>query len=312
MNDTRQAVIEGLADGPVTGPALAESLEISRAAVWKHVEALRNAGFDIEGTASGYVLSSASGYSGPLVEYGLDAPFSIEFHDSLPSTNERARELAGEGASDVAVVAGTQTGGKGRLDREWNSPTGGIWTSLVCRPSIPPFRAPLYTLAAAVAVTEAVREAGVDAGIKWPNDVVVPADAERGYRKLAGVLTGMEGETDRIAWLVCGIGVNANVDASALPAGATSIRWERGDVDRRQFLQRLLERFDRHRGDLSGARDRWRELVMTLGQRVRVNRENGSITGTAVDITDSGALVVETDDERVTVTAGDCEHLRPA
>lgn len=312
MNETRLAVLEGLDDGPVTGPALAESLDVSRAAIWKHVEELREAGFDIKGTSSGYVLSSHSGYSGPTIEYGLDAPFTVEFHDDLPSTNDRARELAADGAENVAVVADTQTGGKGRLDREWSSPTGGIWTSILTRPTIPPARAPLYTLAGAVATTDAVREAGVDAEIKWPNDVVVQAETDRGYRKLAGVLTEMEGETDRIAWLVSGIGVNANVDRTALPAGSTSIRDEAGDVERRTFLQRLLERFDERRRDFAGTRDRWRKLAATLGQRVSVNRPDRSIAGTAVDITDTGALIVETDADRVVVTAGDCEHLRPA
>lgn len=312
MDETRQAVIEGLEAGPVTGPELADELDMSRAAVWKHVEALREAGFAIDGTPSGYVLGDVSGYSGPLVEYGLDAPFSIDYHDTLPSTNERARDLAADGADDVAVVANTQSGGKGRLDRAWDSPAGGIWTSLVCRPTIPPARAPLYTLAAAVATAEASREAGVDAGIKWPNDVVVPADTDRGYRKLAGILTEMEGETDRISWLVCGIGVNANVDPSALPAGATSIAQEASAVDRRAFLQRLLERFDARRNDLSATLDRWRELAVTLGQRVSVTHRERTIEGTAVAVTESGALVLETDDDRVTVTAGDCEHLRPA
>ncbi len=312
MNETRTAVLGLLADGPVSGPDMAESIGISRAAVWKHVEDLRNAGFEIDGTANGYVLTSADGYSGPLLEYGLEAPFSIDFHDELGSTNERARELAADGRADVAVVATVQTGGRGRLDREWDSPAGGIWTSIVERPSIPPARAPLCTLAAAVATTKATREAGVDARIKWPNDVVVPAADDRGYRKLAGILTEMEGETDRIEWLVCGIGVNANIEPDDLPDSATSIQAETSPVDRRAFLQRLLERYDEQRRDLSGALDEWRDRTVTLDRRVRVTRSDDELVGVAVDVTPFGALVVETDDDRITVTAGDCEHLRPA
>ncbi|WP_247728578.1 biotin--[acetyl-CoA-carboxylase] ligase [Halovivax limisalsi] len=317
MNDTRRAVLDALADGPVSGPDLAETIGISRAAVWKHVEALREAGFEIEAADAGYVLADASGYSGPLIEYGLEAPFSIDFHEELDSTNRRARELAAEGAAsdgrDVAVVAVRQTVGRGRLDREWNSPDGGIWTTILQRPAIPPAKAPLYTLAAAVAVTRTAREAGVDARIKWPNDVVVPADTDRGYRKLAGILTEMEGETDRIEWLACGIGVNANVDAASLPDGATSVAREADPVDRRLFLQTLLERFDERRQALGETIDDWRDHALTLGRRVRITRSGGDVVGTAVDVTSFGALVVETDDgDRVTVTAGDCEHLRPA
>ncbi|ELY76088.1 biotin--[acetyl-CoA-carboxylase] ligase [Natrinema pallidum] len=311
MNETRRAIIAALADGPVSGPELAESLEISRAAVWKHIEGLREADFEIESGPTGYELVAVNAYNAPAVEFELEAPFSIEYHDSVGSTNDRARELAGEGATDVAVLANEQTGGRGRLDREWAAPAGGVWVSVVTRPAITPAQAPLYTLAASVATATAAREAGVDARIKWPNDVVVPVGDDGDYRKLAGILTEMEGQTDRVDWLVAGIGVNANLDADALPEGATSVRAEAGDVDRRRFVQRLLEGFDRYRRDLEAVVPAWRELALTLGQRVRVDRPAGEIVGEAIDVTESGALVVETDDERVTVSAGDCEHLRP-
>ncbi|AGB38456.1 biotin--[acetyl-CoA-carboxylase] ligase [Natronococcus occultus] len=311
MNETRRAILEAIGDGPVSGPEIAEELDISRAAVWKQIDALREAGFEIEGGTSGYELTAVTAYNGPAVEYGLEAPFSIEYHDAIGSTNDRARELATDGASDVGVLADEQTGGRGRLERAWTAPSGGVWLSLVTRPSVAPARAPLYTLAASVATARAAREAGVDARIKWPNDVVVPVGDDGGYRKLAGILTEMEGETDRIAWLVVGIGVNANVDADALPPEATSIRAEAGDVDRRAFVQRLLEEFDRFRTDLEDVVPAWRELALTLGQRVRVERPTDELVGEAVDVTESGALVVETDDGRETVSAGDCEHLRP-
>ncbi|QSW99673.1 biotin--[acetyl-CoA-carboxylase] ligase [Haloterrigena alkaliphila] len=311
MNETRRAILEALSDGPVSGPDLADSLDISRAAVWKHIDGLREADFEIESGPNGYELVAVEAYNGPAVEFGLEAPFTVEYHDSIGSTNDRARELAGEGAADVAVVADEQTGSRGRLEREWSAPSGGVWVSVVSRPEIAPARAPLYTLAASVATARAAREAGVDARIKWPNDVVVPVGSEGDYRKLAGILTEMEGETDRVDWLVVGIGVNANLDADALPEGATSVRDEAGDVDRRLFVQRLLEEFDGSRNDLESVLPAWRDLALTLGQRVRVDRPSGELVGEAVDVTASGALVVETDDGRETVSAGDCEHLRP-
>ncbi|SER80567.1 biotin--[acetyl-CoA-carboxylase] ligase [Natrinema salaciae] len=311
MNETRRAILEALTDGPVSGPALAENLDISRAAVWKHIEGLREAAFEIESGPDGYELAAVDAYNAPAVEFELAAPFSVEYHDSIASTNNRARELAGEGATDVVVLADEQTGGRGRLEREWTAPSGGVWLSVVCRPDIAPARAPLYTLAISVATARAAREAGVDAWIKWPNDVVVPTDDTGDYRKLSGILTEMEGETDRVEWIVVGPGINANIDADALPAGATSIREEAGDVDRRRFVQRLLAEFDRYRTDLEAVVPAWRELALTLGQRVRVDRPAGELVGEAVDVTGSGALVIETDDGRVTVSAGDCEHLRP-
>jgi BirA family biotin operon repressor/biotin-[acetyl-CoA-carboxylase] ligase len=309
MNETQRSLLAALASGPATGPALAEDLGVSRAAVWKQVETLRDAGFEIESTGEGYAVESVPEYGAAAVEFGLDAPFTVEYHDTLPSTNDRARELAAEGERDVVVLADEQTGGRGRLSREWSSPSGGVWLSLLVRPSVPPAQAPLFTLAAAVAVVRAAQTVGVDAGIKWPNDVVV--SGEDGDRKLAGVLTEMEGEADRVSWLVIGVGVNANVDAERLPERATSLRAEVGDVDRRPFVQRLLEAFDDLRGDPASILDAWRAHAVTLGQRVRVETPGGVVEGEAVDVTSPGALVVATGDGERTVHAGDCEHLRP-
>jgi BirA family biotin operon repressor/biotin-[acetyl-CoA-carboxylase] ligase len=164
-----------------------------------------------------------------------------------------------------------------------------------------------------VATTRAAREAGVEASIKWPNDVVVADDtAERGGRKLAGILTEMEGEANRVSWLLVGIGVNANVDADDLPDGATSIRAETGDVERRLFVQRLLEEFHALRDDPETILDAWREFAETLGRRVRVETTTEVVEGEAVGVTFPGALVVRTDSGERAVHAGDCEHLRPA
>lgn len=317
MNETRRAVLDALADGPVTGPALADALDVSRAAVWKHVEALRDAGFDVESVDDGYALAGVPEYGGAAVEFGLDAPFDVEYRDALPSTNDRARELAADGRTDVVVLADRQTGGRGRRGREWASPSGGVWASLVLRPDVPPARAPLLTLAAAVAVTDAAREAGVDAAIKWPNDVVVPRDGDdggdapaRGGDKLAGVLTEMEGEASRVSWAVVGLGVNVNVDPGDFAGDATSVRAEAGDVERRVFVQRVLERFDGLRGDPDAVLEAWRDSAATLGERVRVETPDGDVVGDAVDVTEHGALVVDASDGRRVVHAGDCQHLR--
>jgi BirA family biotin operon repressor/biotin-[acetyl-CoA-carboxylase] ligase len=207
------------------------------------------------------------------------------------------------------------------------APSGGVWVSVLTRPDVPTARAPLSTLAAAVATTDAAREAGVDARIKWPNDVLVEREGGaagvddsnstgRGGRKLAGILTEMEGEADRVGWLVVGVGVNANIDPEALPAGATSLSAERGaPVDRRRFAATLLERY----ADLTESADAldrvlpaWRERASTLGRRVRVDTGDEVVEGTAVDVAEPGALVVGTGEGRRRVHAGDCEHLRDA
>ena len=309
MQETRRDVLAALADGPVSGPALAERLGVSRAAVWKHVEALRDSGFEIESGEGGYALVGVPEYGEGAIEFGLDAPFEVEFHEEIDSTNRRARELAADGAADLVVVATAQTGGRGRLDREWSSPPGGVYLSIVCRPDLPPAQVPVYTLAAAVATTRAAREAGVDARIKWPNDVVVPG--EGGYRKLSGVLTEMEGEADRVSWVVIGVGVNVNTADEHLPAHATSIRNEAGPVERRVFVQRFLEEFDSLRRDPDAVVPAWREHALTLGQAVRVETPGDVVEGVAVDIEFPGTLLVETEEGTRRVAAGDCEHLRP-
>ncbi|WP_338729284.1 biotin--[acetyl-CoA-carboxylase] ligase [Haladaptatus sp. DJG-WS-42] len=309
MNDTRARVLAALADGSLSGPELAEKLEISRAAVWKHVEALREAGFVIESDGDGYVLTEIPEYGGPAVEFGLDAPYSIEYHESIDSTNRRARELAKEGAENVVVLADEQTGSRGRLNRDWQAPAGGVWMSLVLRPELPTAHAPLLTLAAAVAVTKVAREAGVEAVIKWPNDVLVStADGEK---KLCGILTEMAGEADRVSWVVVGIGINANLDADEIPETATSLQLEGETVNRRIVVQRVLEEFTVLAADTDAILPAWREYALTLGQYVRVETANGDVLGEAVDVEFPGTLVLETEDGTVRISAGECEHLRP-
>ncbi|MEF8780452.1 MAG: biotin--[acetyl-CoA-carboxylase] ligase [Haloferacaceae archaeon] len=248
----------------------------------------------------------------------LDAPYDVEYHDTIASTNDRARELAASGASDVVVLASEQTRGRGRRDRGWTGPSGGIYASILLSPDRPTADAPIVTLAAAVATVRACEAVGVDAAIKWPNDVIVEAEApgdgadrDRGGRKVAGILTETQSEGDRLSWLVVGIGVNANVEPGELPAGATSLRGERGtDVDRRPVARELLEAFAELWADPDAILGAWRDRAATIGRRVRVETPDGTIAGRAVDVVHPGALLVETPAGRRTIHAGECTHLR--
>jgi BirA family biotin operon repressor/biotin-[acetyl-CoA-carboxylase] ligase len=310
VTDTRRALLRALADGPVHGPSFAEAHGVTRAAVWKQVEALRAAGFAVESTDAGYRVTAVPEFCAEAVLYGLDAPYDAEFHDALASTNDRARELADRGATDVCVLADEQTGGRGRRGRGWTGPPGGVYLSLLVRPDRPQAHAPVFTLATAAAVARACDPLAVEPRIKWPNDVLVAVDGEE--RKLAGILTEMEGEAGRVAWLVAGAGVNANVDADTLPAGATSLRATCGDVDRAAFVRRLLEALHDLAADPEAVLPAWRERASTLGRRVRVETPAGDVVGVARDVEFPGVLVVATDEGEVRVHAGDCEHLRPA
>ncbi len=305
MQPTRERILTELAAGPQTGPELAESLDISRAAIWKHIESLREDGFGIESSDSGYEITAVPEFGAAAIEYELSAPYTVQYHDSLESTNATARELARTGQRNVVVVADEQTGGRGRLDREWQSPSGGLWCSLVFEPAIPVAHAPVFTLAAAVATARTVRSEGVPANIKWPNDVLVD------NKKIAGILSEMEGEADRLSWLVIGIGLNANIESTALPDHATSIQAEVGRCNRAELTRTLLAEFHTLRSDPDIILPAWKELSATLGTAVRVETPNKTVRGTAVDILYPGQLVVETADGEEVISTGDCEHLRP-
>jgi len=309
----------------VSGQALSAELNVTRTAIWKHVKALRAAGYQIESRPKlGYRYLSAPDALLPTeITEGLTTTYigrqSIIYFRSCPSTNDAAREVGHRGAPEGALaVAEGQTRGRGRLGRGWVSPAGkGIYLSLLLRPRIRPEEAFQLTLLAAVAVARAVTGEGVAAKIKWPNDVLVEG------RKVAGILTEIEAEADRIYQAVVGIGVNVNTTASLFPrslrATATSLRMNTGHKHSRvQVLQRLLEAFEELYEGLKAGRfeevlAEWRSLDITRGALVKATLLEGEVQGRATDIDRDGALLIAEEGGEVRrITAGDIEILRPA
>ncbi|QYJ15651.1 Bifunctional ligase/repressor BirA [Rubrobacter xylanophilus DSM 9941] len=230
----------------------------------------------------------------------------VEVHGELPSTQERARELVRAGAGHgTAVLARVQSGGRGRRGRRWVSPPGGLWMSLVLRPELSPGKLHRVTPAAAVAGAKALWELGVEARIKWPNDLLV------GGRKVCGILAEGEGPC-----VVLGLGLNANLDPEETGSpGATTLRRELGrDVDLVRLIGLLLGRLETELGrageDFGAVLDDWRALDCTLGRRVRVRRFGGVVEGVAADLTSEGALLLETPAGIVEVFEGEVEGLR--
>jgi BirA family biotin operon repressor/biotin-[acetyl-CoA-carboxylase] ligase len=306
-------VLNALADeGVVSGEELAERFGVSRNAVWKHVETLRDAGFIVESTPDGYRLSSVPKYGGFAVKYRLRKRGGtkyigneIEYHDFVESTNDIAVERAREGVEEgYVVLADEQTGGRGRRERVWESPSGGIWTSIVLRPDFAPRDASLVTLAASVAVARGVEETGVEPTIKWPNDVLIDG------KKLCGILVEMEADAERISHAVVGIGLNANAKPRVPDASPTSLSEHVGKVDRAVLTANLLAELEEAYESGDGILDEWRERSSTLGREVRVETPNETVEGVAERIDDTGALVVSTGEGERVVTAGDCVHLR--
>lgn len=321
----------------VSGEELATRLGISRAAVWKHIAALKKGGYAIDGVrARGYRLVAApSALSEPAIRARGLGPLvgrRILVLDVTRSTNSDAMALGREGEPEgTVVIAEEQTAGRGRLGRTWESSRGvNLYLSILLRPAMAPWLAPQLSLVAGVAVAETVREEGLDARIKWPNDIVVRGEGSA-LRKLSGLLTEIEAESDRVAFVVVGIGVNLNADASAFSAElagkATSVLLERrehgdggghtaqaGRVDRAAFAARLLSRFDRLyedwcRDGFAAVAPRWRALSVLDGRRVTVAAPGDTWEGTCAGIDDDGALLLDRDGpggpERRRVLAGD-------
>jgi BirA family transcriptional regulator, biotin operon repressor / biotin---[acetyl-CoA-carboxylase] ligase len=258
---------------------------------------------------------------------GLKSPLAteVELHEEIGSTQERARELAREGAPHGALVLSkVQTGGRGRLGRPWGSPAGGLWMSLVLRPDVPAGVAARITQAAAVGVAKALRELGVEACIKWPNDLLV------GGRKVCGILAESSvgnvpvaakkvgtREGRRVDFVVLGVGLNANLEPQDLglpDRQTTTLRSELGhDVDLTALLRSLLSHLDTELGrieDFGAILDDWRALDCTLGERVRVRRFGETLEGMALDLGPEGELLLETDDGVIELFEGEIERLR--
>ena len=314
----RRTLIESLGYW-TSGETLAESLEISRAAVWKHVQSLRAEGYDIEASKRGYRLSSVPDLlSEDLVKSSLETKFVGRTVFALPSatsTNAEAKRIAPSAEDGTVVISEVQTSGRGRMKRPWLSPRGGLWMSIILKPKIPPALAFRVNIAAAVAVSRALEELyGLEVKIKWPNDLMV------GERKICGILTEIGAEMDLLEYAVVGIGINANLDPDLLPEewGATSISAELGRyVFRAQLAGRVLEEVERASEEMAASFDRlrkdWSVRSGTVGRRVRIITRSGEFEGVAEALEDDGALLVRRDDgasERV--IAGDCVHLRAA
>ena len=258
--------------------------------------------------------------AGDVLSLGSSLARVVEVHPALASTQDRARELARAGSPHgTLVVAGIQTGGRGRLRRAWGSPEGGLWMSLVLRPDLEAAAAPRITQTASVAVAKALRGLGVDVGIKWPNDLL----AEPGGRKICGILAeasfgpAVPGETPRLDHALLGVGLNANLDPEDLGVTDREVATLRselgGDADPLNLLRKILRSLQAELGrihDFAAVLEDWRALSLTLGQKVRVRRSGETLEGRAVDVGPGGALLLQTGDRLVELREGEVERLR--
>lgn len=226
------------------------------------------------------------------------------------STNDVAKDLAAQGASEgIVVVADEQTAGRGRLNRRWMAPPGTcLLCSILFRPDLLPSQANRLTMLCSMAAADAVEQlAGLPVGVKWPNDLIVESQISdlksRNWRKLAGILTETGLAGDDLVFVVVGIGINVNVPPEILPGlapRATSILAEIGrQIDRSELLVALLDRVEaRYKGLNRGEnpRQEWSSRLATLGQRVQVTTPEGVLKGVAEAVDGDGALLLRMDD----------------
>ncbi|WP_188206001.1 biotin--[acetyl-CoA-carboxylase] ligase [Alkalibacillus aidingensis] len=306
MEGTRKQLIELLFSHQsdyVSGQFLSEQLNISRSAIWKHMNELKKSGYEIEAvTNKGYrIINVPNALSEDALRWGLKTDWlgsRISFHQSVQSTQMVAHELARAGASHGTIVlANEQTNGKGRMKRYWDSKSGlGLWLSMILRPhELEPKNATQITLVAAVAVADVMKQLGIDIKIKWPNDLFI------NDRKLAGILTEMQAEQDQIDYIVLGIGLNVNHGLDdfdqSIKQQATSLHLETGTIHNLNELfqqvalsfEQLYERFI-EQGFLS-IKSEWEGYAYKLGEWINV-RAQGEWPAKLVGIHEDGALKV--------------------
>ncbi|WP_411841823.1 biotin--[acetyl-CoA-carboxylase] ligase [Salinicoccus sp. HZC-1] len=286
----------------ISGQNIADQLDVSRTAVWKTIQALKEEGYLIESvTKRGYHLKSSPRYISPTslsVLINKSNLFNnVEYFTTTPSTQKEAFRILSETRDPFMVVAEEQTEGRGRFERHWESPSKtGIYISLVLRPNIPITEIIRFNLFISLAISKSLDEAfGVETGIKWPNDIYLQD------KKICGFLTEVVSESGVINAIICGIGINIFKDVSRtkIPT-ATSIEDVVGTsekVDLDLFMERFLDNievyYNRFLTDpFSSIRDDWKAKSIIFGKDLRITETGNMFTGRALDINDDGFLEV--------------------
>lgn len=305
------------ADGYISGQELCNRFGVSRTAVWKAINQLKEAGYEIEAQQNkGYRLMSAPDL---MTEAEIKSLMHTEwvakevlYFDTIDSTNTKAQELAEKGyPSGTLVVADKQESGKGRRGRSWVSPSGtGIFMTLMIKPDINPNNASMLTLVAALAVAKAITSVtGEDALIKWPNDIVVNG------KKVCGILTEMNAQFDYINHIVVGIGINVHNESfpEEISQMASSLMIEAGGkrFHRAQIIAETMSYFEQYYDtflktqDLSALVREYDELLVNMNKAVRVLDPKEPFDGKAMGITPKGELIVDTWESRKLVSSGE-------
>jgi len=306
-------------DGYISGEEISQRLNMSRAAIWKHMQELRAQGYEIAAVPHlGYQLVTCPD---KLLSYDIQSGLNnkiigkkINILDTVTSTMDEAFRLGMENCPEGTVVcAEAQSKGRGRLGRLWTSPKGkGLYFSFILRPNMPLNCLAQLTLMSAVAVAEAIESISkLKPLIKWPNDILLED------HKLAGILTEVRAESDQVKFVVVGIGLNVNSSLNQLASGAVSLKSSAGHhFDRAQVFQAVLHFLEKGylkvlRHEFAGIMEEWKKRSATLNRRVRITDPAGTTEGQAIDLDEDGALLIRKDNGLIIKrSAGDVFILR--
>ncbi len=290
----------------ISGEQLSTVLGISRVSVWKHIHKLQELGYHIMSTPNGYRLIDSPDIPFPW-EFD-DRDFNILYYPEVSSTMDTAKELARKNCSDfTVVVAGRQIKGRGRLKRQWLSDDGGLYFTIVLRPDIPVGLSSRVNFLASLTLARVLRETfQIDAAVKWPNDILVDG------RKISGMLSELEAETDRVLFISIGMGINVNNDPSEVEPGASSLKKITGrEISKKMLLARFLDEFQKclQKEEFENVISEWKKYTVTLNRQVKIVTHQEVSEGLAVDVEQDGALVLElADGTRKKIIYGDCFH----
>jgi len=297
----------------VSGGELAKELKMTRTAVWKHIQTLQDLGFSFEAAPRrGYRLMDSPDLVlepllRPLLAPAAELGQRVYWYPSLPSTNRLASDLAQDDSipHGCVITAKEQVSGRGRQGKQWASPAGGLWLSVILKRPVPLARAAELTLMASVAVLRAVRQVtGVSLAIKWPNDLLFQG------KKVCGILAELRAGGESVNHAILGIGLNANVPVDSLPKEvrniATSLSIASGqECSTLQLTRHILGEFEamylslvQGEAGFKGVVEEWRRNCVTLGQEIRVQTPAGLVTGLARRVDDQGVLYIQPDSSR--------------
>lgn len=301
----------------VSGQLISEKLNVSRAAIWKYMNALKEEGYEIESVSrKGYrLIESADVLTSSEVEKYLTTTSigrNLVYFKTIGSTNDEAKRIAFNTVNGTVVVSEEQTNGRGRLGRVWSSPIGkGIWMSVVLKPDIIPEKVSRITLIGAAAVCKALQEMGVEPQIKWPNDLLLSK------KKLCGILTEMSAELNHVNYIVMGIGINVNIELEEYPEElrevATSLKIATGEeFNRQELMARILNNLEKlytefvEKDDMSESIRVCKENSLLIGEKVFLIERGGKREVKVIDIDEAGELIVINENgEMETIISGE-------